>query len=172
MLHSSLPPAGEAEHLQTALRMAKSSLCPSCVWQHLWVVQSDQLLVGHQQPQDLEIGRKCTAAPVGMGSAPEVLWSVLQGLSWKGFLCFPCLWSRRGAGSNVLLLQRLQLFPLSALPGFADQASHHGEHRQTTEVPDAPSLFLGGETSPGNAFPNHLSFLPPSHQHDQCQCHG
>lgn len=55
---------------------------------------------GSPAATDLEIGRKCTAAPVGMGSAPEVLWSVLQGLSWKGFLCFPCLCSRRGAGSN------------------------------------------------------------------------
>lgn len=56
MLCSSLLPAGEAEHLQTAPGTAEHSLHPSRVWprHHLWVTLSEQLLVGHQQPRAWE----------------------------------------------------------------------------------------------------------------------
>lgn len=100
MLCSSLLPAGEAEHLQTAPGTAEHSLHPSRVWQNQtpplgYTVRA--ALGGSPAATSLgnpglEIGRNGAATPIGKGSVPKTVVVCFLGVELRGGLVFPLLW--------------------------------------------------------------------------------
>ena len=84
MLCSSLLPAREAEHLQTAPGTAECSLHPSCVWQNqtpplgytVRAALGGSPAATSPGTPGVEIGWKVSATPARKGSVPKALWSV------------------------------------------------------------------------------------------------